>query len=353
MFQVMFTRCLICSTPFPPNETLERFPRGERVAYDPDRGRLWAVCTRCRRWTLAPMIERWEALEELERLVTDRARLLSRTDHIALFRVGSLEIVRVGEADRTEQAWWRYGRVLMERRRSFRRISTAGSVAVGAAVLGGWVTGGLSGLAAWLLWENAPRGGITDLTRWLRFGSAAWRGRKTCPGCGHILREIRYSDRKVLTLRPTDEGGPPGLSRRCPRCGDVDRGGLHLTGDEAERALRRVLAYHHYSGASEERVRTAARLVEGAGHPRRLPGILARHGRVLGDLPRTALIALEIAANEEAERRWLELEVSELEARWHVEEELASIVDGELTPMPLLETIRRKVAGIDAGTGDG
>src|SRR5687768_11001895 len=69
----LFTSCLICQVPFDPNETLEHLPHGERVAYDPVRGRLWVICTRCRRWSLTPIEERWEALEELEKLVKDRA----------------------------------------------------------------------------------------------------------------------------------------------------------------------------------------------------------------------------------------------------------------------------------------
>src|SRR5688572_6384064 len=66
----MFTRCLVCQSPFPRNETLEHFPTGDRIAFDPARGRLWAVCRTCRRWSLAPIEDRWEALEELEKLVT-------------------------------------------------------------------------------------------------------------------------------------------------------------------------------------------------------------------------------------------------------------------------------------------
>jgi hypothetical protein len=54
---------------------------------------------------------------------------------------------------------------------------------------------------------------------------------------------------------------------------------------------------------------------------------------------------LEIAVNDEAERQQLEMELAELEARWREEEELAAIVDGELTEVPLLERIRMKLPG--------
>ena len=83
-----------------------------------------------------------------------------------------------------------------------------------------------------------------------------------------------------------------------------------------------------------------------AGSPHDLTRIVVKQGRRLGDLQRTGAIALEIAANEAVEQRLLELELAELEAHWLEEEELASIIDGELTPLPVLESIRRKVIGV-------
>ncbi len=340
----MYTRCLVCSTPFEPNDELEHFPHGRRIAFDPARGRLWAVCRACKRWSLAPIEERWEALEELEKLTTDRARLLSQTDNIALLKAGPLEIVRVGRAGLTEEAWWRYGRELTSRRRSYRRLSVAGTVAAGAVVAGGWASGGMTLLGVWLVMGHAPDS-VTDAARWLRFGGAAWRGSRACPRCGYRFRSLRYRDRGGIVLLPGDEPGDAQLSYRCPRCGHFKEGGLHLQGSEADRTLRRVLAYHHFAGASERRVFSAARLIEEAGSPRDLTRIVVRDGRRLGDIQRTGAIALEIATNESAEQHLLEMELAELEAHWKIEEELASIVDGELTPLPLLESLRRKVTG--------
>jgi hypothetical protein len=37
--------------------------------------------------------------------------------------------------------------------------------------------------------------------------------------------------------------------------------------------------------------------------------------------------------------------LTELEARWREEEEIASIIDGELTPMPSLEKLRHMLNG--------
>ena len=67
----MFKSCLVCNRPFPANEELEHFPSSTRVAFDPVRGRLWAVCLGCKRWSLAPIESRWEALDELEKGLSD------------------------------------------------------------------------------------------------------------------------------------------------------------------------------------------------------------------------------------------------------------------------------------------
>ena len=340
----MFKRCLVCHSPFHENESLERFPLGTRIAYDPSRGRLWAVCKDCKRWSLAPIEERWEALDELEKLARDRSRLLSQTENISLLRAGPLEIVRVGKANLAEQAWWRYGKELTRRRQKFKTLSTAGAIGAGAAIWGGMATGGMSFIAAWLLWDNLPNK-IPDAARWFRFGGDAWRGRSRCARCGYTFTRVAYRRRDHLILIRPSETGPAGLSYTCPRCSDHREGGLQLRGPEAEHTLRRVLAYHHFDGADDRTVTSATRLIQEAGSPEDLSRILLKNEKRLGDLGRTGGIALEIAANESAEQRLLELELAELEAHWRTEEELAAIIDGELTPLPLLEALRRKVVG--------
>ena len=340
----MYQRCLVCHTPFPPNEALEHFPLGQRIAFDPGKGRLWAICLECKRWSLAPIEERWEALDELEKLVRDKARLLSQTENIALLRAERLEIVRVGKANLREQSWWRYGSELAKRRKNYKTLSVAGAVGAGAAIWGGMATGGMSFIAAWILWDKLP-GTIPDAARWFRFGGDVWRGRRQCPRCGFRFKRVTYRRRGELILSHRGEAEPTELSYLCPNCSDYREGGLHLQGREAEHTLRRVLAYHHFEGASERTVSSATRLIQEAGTPSELTRILLKDGKRLGSLGRTGGIALEIAANEASEQRLLELELGELEAHWRTEEELASIIDGELTPLPLLETLRRKVAG--------
>ena len=90
----MITNCFFCQQPLAPNHELELFQQGTRVAYDPARGRLWAVCAHCRRWTLAPFESRWEVLEQLERIVRDQADLLFQGENVALMRAGSLDALQ-------------------------------------------------------------------------------------------------------------------------------------------------------------------------------------------------------------------------------------------------------------------
>lgn len=339
----MYQKCLVCGQGFRPNEALEHLDRGRRVAYDPARGRLWQICRSCSRWSLIPIESRWEALEELEKLVTDRGRLLSSTDNIALLRAGPLEIVRVGQARLVEEAWWRYGRELRARRERYRKLSTAGTVGAAAAIAGSWATGGMSFLAAWLIWDNAP-GLVTGGARWLRFGNIAWRGTGQCGRCGRPIRSLRYRDRSRLVVTAGEDA--PGVVLSCDRCAGSSGGtGLVLSGQEANRTLRRVLAYHHFAGASEKRVRGAARLIEVTGGPRALPARILGDRRALGDVGNLGRVALEIAVHEERERRLLTMRVAELEAHWRREEELAEITDGLLTPTPLLDSLRRRIAG--------
>lgn len=308
MTATIFSRCLVCRAPFPKGKVLEHIPFGDRVAYDPDRGRLWIVCRSCRRWTLAPIEERWEALEALEKIVSRgpggarKTRLLSKTDHIALFAHGPLEIVRIGGAELPEEAWWRYGR--QEGFQSF-------------------------------IEQRIP-----ELARRARHGEVAWKGSVECKGCGFEFRKVLYAKRKSLIVRPGEDTEGPGpspvLIRRCPRCLDTVKGGLHLTGTAADLTLSRVMAYEHYVGAPKERIRSAVKAIQDAGGAPAMVHLLTRHGKTLGDLPPVGCLALEITAIEARERALMRLELAELKFVWREAEELAALVDGELTHVPFL-----------------
>ena len=338
----MFAHCFVCHAPFPRAGVVEHFPLGRRVAYDPERGRLWAVCDACGGWTLAPIEERWEALDELEQVVTRRtrrARFAGKTDNIALFRVGSANIIRVGKTTLIEEAAWRYGQPPSLKRDGADPFAPRplglGETLLGAAYI---LRTSLSGA------HRAHRKGA--VRRWVRFGDTAWRGQRDCKACGFVLKRLSYFDCRVMILKDAgDEALTPSLVRPCPRCRDETEGGLHLEGVSAEHTLRRVLAHSQDRGVPHSHLRAAGSLIDYGGGPAGISSILARYGRYLGELPITSAVAVRVLANEAYEQRMLNLEAAAVERRWREEEELAAIIDGDLTHVPSMEQWRLMLRG--------
>lgn len=336
----MYTRCLFCHRPFPDNDTLRHLPHGRRIAFDPELGRLWLICETCDRWTLAPIEDRDVALHELERLVRDRARPLAHTANVSLLVAGPLTIVRVGDAGLAEQAWWRYGRELTKRKASFdSRRSKIAAYTLGAIQYVGDIVG-LGDEDFSVDWEDTP---VADVLRWRRFGWAAWHGRETCPYCHSTLRALRYElGWWVYPLRGAD--GRLGIGIPCQRCDPWTPEKVYeLQGDVAENVLRRLLAYQNIGGASERRITDAATAIEQAGSVGAFAEAVTDSRQSLWKMGQLGTIGLEIALNESVERRMLDLEMRALEFLWRREEELARIIDEELTPKRLLEAHLRRL----------
>ncbi|MGK7312269.1 MAG: hypothetical protein ACN0LA_08505 [Candidatus Longimicrobiales bacterium M2_2A_002] len=322
------SRCIFCHGVLPTNESVEHFRVGKRVAFDPARGRLWAVCPSCRRWNLAPFEERWEALEELEKAARDTGRVLASTENVALIDAPGVELVRVGDARLAEEAWWRYGSQMLRRRTRAQLMTWAERAAmVGVSIATG---------SFFYLFSNGDF--VNNVRRWQKFGSVAWRGEERCTRCGFKLTELRFNATGRLHLtRDVDQD--PALHMRCGSCqyqGGV--GEYQFEGVVARHILRRVITRHHFKGASEKQVRSATDYIDRLGAPDAVTRELSKTGLRLDALlakdRRSQALALEIALNEENERRLLEMELAELEARWRQEEEIAAIADGLLTPRP-------------------
>ena len=98
-----------------------------------------------------------------------------------------------------------------------------------------------------------------------------------------------------------------------------------------------LLAYQKIGGASERRITDAAKAIEQAGSAGEFALGITGQRTSLWKMGATGTIGLEIALNESVERRMLDLEVRALEFIWRREEELARIIDEELTPRRLLE----------------
>lgn len=337
----MFTRCLFCHKPFSENGELAHLPHGRRVAYDPVHGRLWTVCEGCHRWTLHPIEDREAALYELERVARDHAKLVAHTANVSLLQASPrLTLVRVGEAAMVEQAWWRYGRELRRRRASYESVRSKVTAATFGALA---YVGDKLGLTDWdvaIDWEDTP---IADVLRWRRFGWAAWHGRETCPYCKSNLRALRYElSWWVYPIRGED--GRLGVGVPCQRCDPWTPEKVYeLHGDVAENVLRRVLAYQNIAGASEHRIIDAAHAIENAGSAGEFSLRATERRHSLWKMGATGTIALEIALSETAEKRMLDLEVRALEFLWKREEELARIIDRELTPRRLFEAHLRRL----------
>ena len=334
----MYSACIFCHSSLGKNEVLEALPIGRRIAFDPAKGRLWVVCTDCGRWNLTPFEERWETLETCERLFRG-TRLRVATDNIGLASPEwGFELIRVGPALLPEIASWRYGSKLLSRATS------------------------LAGYAKNL---GMNRRAVMKL--------------RTIPRKHEVLARVRQNARDRVTIRyahlPDAELLRPdrdGVWRLRVR---HDQGVATLTGREAMKTARVLLTALNDGSAPESLVRAAVAKLDDAADTQnyfgrvgalalatswgRVPALLARSAptgesasmaeRLIvrlttrsfwsrggtGSEERTPLhwiadvdrLALEMAANEDAERKALAGELRQLEDAWREAEEIAAIAD--------------------------
>ena len=358
----MYTTCLFCNESLGTNDVVELFPVGRRLAFDPEKGRLWVICTSCTRWNLSPIEERWEAIDDCERRFR-ATHLRFSTDNIGLAQLREgLDLVRIGKALRPEVAAWRYGDVI-QRRGSGRLVG----VVIGLARRG---VRAASDAVGRIMRDDTPSIFADEpLTR---------------------LRLYRHRDRVLDVL--TDEQG----NRSIIRWGHLDAAELirpdphepwRLTvkhdhglttvrGDDGVRTAAKMLAALNAAGALPDDVRRATAKIEDAedeqGYFSRIVALAMRTGwgrfpdapvsseavpvsssaaerlalhianrsfwgrgsitsepsTLMLRLPLVDRLALEMAANEDTERRALAGELLELERAWKDAEEIAAIADG-------------------------
>ncbi|HKN65433.1 MAG TPA: hypothetical protein VJW73_04110, partial [Gemmatimonadaceae bacterium] len=362
----MYSTCLFCNSALGTNDQIAAFPVGHRLAYDPARGRLWAICARCGRWNLSPLEERWEAIDECERLFRG-TRLRYSTDNIGLARVGEhLELVRIGPALLPEIASWRYGSKIEQH-----TANTNGKRPVNGLVRRS-----------------------TGLPRWLaRRAAAALAGYATTVGLSDEamlrLRTFRRGD--AVLARTIDDRGSPIVIRYAHLGGaelirpDRDApwrlvvrhdGGIsRLAEGVGLRTAGKMLASLNFGVASNAEVQHAIAKLDEAGdrdgyftrvaslamrtHWGRVPdapdeGLIEPAGSSFAErialqlanrsfwgrggtgseettplfrLPAVDRLALEMASNEDIERRALEGELTSLAEAWREAEEIARISD--------------------------
>jgi hypothetical protein len=326
----MYRSCIFCSAPLGSNESIERFPVGRSLAFDAEKGRLWAVCGKCARWNLAPIEERWEAIEDAERLFRDtRLRVQSENIGLATLRDGT-RLIRVGQALPGELAVWRYGKMLLRRHTAYRTAAGIG-VAIGVglptAVMASLAVG-LTGAAAALgtaafalsLWDAAPP----------RMQSRSFLPYTGVAVDADNLREARFA----LTSWSEVSVALPGHDEDDARLVDGDcRGGWLIPSAEyARMLLRRGMVQLNARGAPGNRVAMAVGLLAAGGSE----AFLRRAAEERAPLVDAALdgrerdarmLAAEMAVHEELEREALDGELSALEAAWREAEEIAGIAD--------------------------
>jgi hypothetical protein len=312
----MYGSCIFCSAALGSNESIERFPVGRSLAFDAAKGRLWAVCSKCARWNLAPIEERWEAIEEAERLFRD-SRLRAQSENVGVAKLlDGTRLVRVGQALPRELAAWRYGRGLMRRHQVRHRWRMT------LDTLGFWLPGA-DRLVAWM--AEAMRSG-PDRAR-LR---EQWVPASLSPtGAPLVL------PRPVLEGTRFSEAGDGTLLVRVPLPGTgAARAFAEFRGQAARTVLARAMPILNHDGADSWEMKVAVGLVLQAPSAEAYIRTLAQRGGLLGGplapperLTGAALRALEMALNEETERRALDGELAMLEAMWREAEEIAAIAD--------------------------
>lgn len=332
-------------------------PIGHRLAFDADRGRLWVVCRKCERWNLTPFEERWEAIEQCERAFRE-TRVRVSTDHIGLARLkDGTDLVRIGNPLRPEFAAWRYGDQFGRRRRKRLWIGAGSAVAAGAIVAGAVGSGvGLFGLV-----QFAPALSNIIMSRYY----VQTRTRIHLPS-GEYLRLAG----RVLLINSSERGWgldigygerlnedkDTRLARRLGKLvttNDMEIGRMRVFGDDAQAVLRRIMPMLNRGGGTRRQISESVKLIEEVGDPAMFTSWASKQMRawaarsVFGDtggfetMPAAARLALEMAINEENERRALQGELALLEQVWREAEEVASIADSLTIPMSITAKLQQ------------
>ena len=370
----MFSACIFCHSDLGANEAIPEFPVGQRLAFDARSGRLWVVCTRCGRWNLTPIEERWEAIDRCERTFRDTWLRFS-IDNIGLARTKSgLELVRIGEALLPEIASWRYGARLQRwsreangERRLWQRSNRWFARRIASALARGASVAGMSDHT--ILKVSTFRRGASILARSVDDAQRP------------IV--IRYHHLEAATLVRPDRDQPWRVQVA------HDTGVATIAESAGLRAAGQMLAALNFAAASQSELRYAIEKLGDAGDPAgyftRIASLAMRtswgrfpdaspderaepaahsvgerlalrlanrsfwgHGGTGSDghtplfrLPSVDRLALEMASNEDVERRALTGELVDLLDAWKEAEEIAAIAD-DMFAGDVLEEFKRE-----------
>jgi hypothetical protein len=295
---------------------------------------------------------RWEAIEDAERLF--RATPLKVAgENIGLAQTTEgLELVRIGSPQRPEMAAWRYGDQFGRRRVRYLAYTVGAGAIVAGVVFGGPILGfGSVAGGGWGLWQGANA--LIKVAR-----DRVTRTRLAVPGYEKPT-VIRGKDIKRIVLGAGDDG----ITLRLPYNHRGWSEEVLLQGEEAMRAAGAILPAVNVKGGNRNDVQVAVNHLESMPDPLKLFRVATSSGRrmqsalkprrrsrrpsvaddetFIDRIPPTMLLAMEMAAHEDVERRAMEGELAILEAAWRQAEEIASISDNLLTPENVDEEFNR------------
>jgi hypothetical protein len=337
----VYKTCLFCHVDLGRNDSIPSLSIGRRIAFDERRGRLWVICTECGRWNLTPFEERWEAIEECERMYR-ATRLRLATDNVGLAqpRLG-FELVRIGEALRPEIAAWRYGTKLLT------RATTIAGYAKNLGVNRNTVMKLRTVPRRHEVLARVPVGKLRATIRFAHLPDAeilrpdkdeVWRLRvRHDHGLTMIEGAEAMKAARVLLTALNDGSAPEQMVgaavEKLDDAGHTDNyfariGALAMATSWGRLPVVRGLAATPLVGPEKQKtaaerliVRITARSFWSRG------GTGSEERSLLHRLPDVDRLALEMAANEDAERSALGGELKTLEEAWREAEEVAAIAD--------------------------
>jgi hypothetical protein len=290
---------------------------------------------------------RWETLQGWERAVRDRGQIMVEGGGLALLAVDDGQVVRVGTPPMVTWGGWRYGDHLpapVAPRPGFLRRLLGG---LPPPPLEGYDPYGLSGPMGGVAGAQGPSGWLgspfMERAHPLTLAFAAIPFAPSCPACGVPMpldpwdfHRVRFTD----ASEARDPGGgahargplDAGVQANCAHCRTEVV--LHL--DLVRPALRLGLAILDTGPEARTEGEEAGAAVDRVGGVESLLLGLAHLGAPLGELGRTERVALGLALDARAE-------AEALAAEWREAEEIAAILDGELTEVPGFQAFRRRV----------
>lgn len=288
------------------------------MAFEPETGRVWAICAACGEWNLAPIEDRWEAVEDCEGLyhaAVERAG----ADGVAVARTGGVELIRIGSRSGPELMTLRYSKRVRVRGRVAGVRRWIGKVGTGVGVVGGGIVGGLLMGPVGLVLGFLTMMVVFELLDVLPNPVLA----RVPLGDGQWV-DLKRREMRGVRLVPEDDGKwvlrlLPGVELRTTAAMEAARyilPVLNRSGIEID-DLRKARNYVRKKGRTAMRVFSAASLRRGRQRTARLVA-LDPHIR----------LALEIVASEESERRALSAGFHQLRESWKNANDLAVIQDG-------------------------